>query len=532
MTFRITRRGFAAGAGAVALIAGGFGRDARAVSDNTTLRLIMRNDLRVLDPLWTTAYASRDHGYMIYDTLFALDSKLKPHPQMVGDYGISSDKLIYTFALRAGLKFHDGQPVLAADCIASLRRWMARDSLGQSLAAVIDTMTADGTKFTIKLKEPFPLLLNGLAKVSSLVPFIMPERIARTDKFKQITETIGSGPFKFVHDEFQPGHKAVYVKNADYIPRREPPSWASGGKIARVDRIEFLYMPEASTAAAALDDDEVDWWVAPPLDLVPVLAANPDIDVKKTDPLGSTTMLRFNQLQPPFDNVKMRQAVLAVADQTAFMTALAGDQKNWRLCPSFFTCGTPMSNEAGSSALTGKRDFDKAKRLVAEAGYNGEKVVVLDAVDTLTAHAHALVAFDLLKKLGLNAEIDSSDWGTLVIRRASKKPVDQGGWSIFGTGWTGIETLDPSADLPLATNGGTAWFGWPKDDQLEKLRAEWVKTDDGELRQDIAVKIQQRAFETLPYIPTGQWYPVTAYRKSVKGVIIGPALFLWNVEKG
>jgi peptide/nickel transport system substrate-binding protein len=213
------------------------------------------------------------------------------------------------------------------------------------------------------------------------------------------------------------------------------------------------------------------------------------------------------------------------------MSVLAGDPKNWNICPSFFTCGTPMANIAGSEALTGKRDFDKAKRLIAEAGYQGEKIVVLDAVDTPTAHAHGLVVFELLKKLGLNAELATSDWGSLVIRRASKKPVAEGGWSIFGTGWTGVETLDPSGNLPMAANGAAAWFGWPSDEKLEDLRTEWLKTADGEARQDIAVKIQQRAFETLPYIPTGQWSPVTAYRKNIKGVIIAPALFMWNVEK-
>ncbi len=315
------------------------------------------------------------------------------------------------------------------------------------------------------------------------------------------------------------------------MPRDEPPSWASGGKVVKVDRVEWLYVPEYSTAAAALADGEVDWWEAPTLDLVPLLAANPNITVERTDPLGSTTMLRFNQLYPPFDSVKMRQAVLAVTDQAEFMSALAGDPKNWGLCPSFFTCGAPMANTAGSEALTGKRDFDKAKKLIAEAGYKGEKIVVLDAVDTPTAHAHALVVFELLKKLGLNTELATSDWGTLVIRRASKKPVEEGGWSIFGTGWTGVETLDPSANLPLAANGGAAWFGWPSDDKLEELRTEWLKTVDSEARQEIAIKIQERAFETLPYIPTGQWSPVTAYRKNIKGVIIAPALFMWNVEK-
>src|SRR5438552_819305 len=227
----------------------------------------------------------------------------------------------------------------------------------------------------------------------------------------------------------------------------------------------------------------------------------------------------------------MRQAILAVTDQTEFMSALAGGTENWKLCPSFFTRGTLMANNAGAEALTGKRDFDRAKRLIAEARYKGEKIVVLDAVDTPTAHAHGLVVFELLKKLGLNAELATSDWGSLVIRRASKKPVEEGGWSIFGTGWTGIESLDPSSNLPLAANGGAAWFGWPSDERLEALRTEWLKTSDSEARQEIAVKIQERAFETLPYIPTGQWSPVTAYRKNLKGVIIAPALFMWNVEK-
>jgi len=531
MAHSMTRREFVMAASAAGVAALGLPSQTRA-DDAKTLRFIMRNDLRVLDPMWTTAYVTRNHGYMVFDTLFALDAKFQPQPQMVGDYSISADKLAYTFTLRDGLNFHDGQPVRAADCVASLKRWMARDSVGQTLARITGELSGgDGKTFSIRLKEPFPLLLAGLAKVSSLPSFIMPERLAKTDPYQQVTETIGSGPFKFITAEFQPGHKAVYLKNADYVPRAEPPSWASGGKVVKVDRVEWLYIPEYSTAATALADGEVDWWEAPNLDLVPMLAANPAVKVEKTDPLGSTTMLRFNHLQPPFNNVKMRQALLAVIDQTEFMSALAGDPANWNLCASFFTCGTPMASNAGTEALTGKRDFDKAKKLIAEAGYKGEKIVVLDAVDTPTAHSHGLVVFQLLQQLGLNAELASSDWGSLVIRRALKKPVEEGGWSIFGTGWTGVETLDPSADLPLATNGGAAWFGWPEDQTLEALRAEWLKTPDSEARQEIAVKIQVRAFETLPYIPTGQWSPVTAYRKNLEGVIIAPALFMWNVEK-
>ena len=531
MAHGMTRRQFAIAASATSLAAFGFGGRARG-ADLKTLRLIMRNDLRVLDPMWTTAYATRNHAYMVFDTLFALDSKFQPHPQMVGDYSISPDKLVYSFTLRDELKFHDGQPVRGADCVASLKRWMARDSLGQTLATVIDEMTgADDKNFTIRLKEPFPLLLAGLAKVSSLPPFVMPERLARTDPFQQVTETVGSGPFKFVSEEFQPGHKAVYVKNTDYVPRDEPPSWASGAKVVKVDRVEWLYIPEYSTAATALGDGEVDWWEDPPPDMWPIVAANPDITLAERDPLGGLGTLRFNHLQPPFDNVKMRQAVLAVADQADFMTAYAGDPQNWKRCPSFFTCGRPMASNAGAEALTGKRDFDLAKRLVTEAGYKGEKIVVLDAVDAANPHAHALVAADLLKRLGLNVEIAASDWGNLVIRRASKKPIAEGGWNVFGTGWVGADMLDPALNQALRSNGEAAWFGWPSDDKIETLRSQWIKASDSEARQEIAMAIQQRAFESVPYIPTGAWKTKTAYRKNLKDLVLGPAIFQWNVEK-
>jgi peptide/nickel transport system substrate-binding protein len=528
MAHGMTRREFAAGAAALA--AHGFG--ARAEDATKTLRFIAQADLRVLDPIWTTAYITRNHGYMVFDTLFALDAKFKPHPQMVGDYNISPDKLLYSFTLRDGLKFHDGQPVRGVDCVASLKRWMARDALGQTLATVIEEMTgADGRDFTIRLKEPFPLLIEGIAKVSSLAPFIMPERLAKTDPFQQVTEMVGSGPFKFVKEEFQPGHRVVYVKNADYVPRSEAPSWASGGKVVKVDRVEWLYMPDAMTKVAALVNGEADWWENPPTDVWPVLAASSDITLSQTDPLGSTRCLRFNHLHPPFNNAKMRQAILTVVDQADIMTADVGDPQYWKVCPSFFTCGTPMASDAGSTALTGKRDFDKARKLIAEAGYKGEKIVVLDAVDQPLIHAEALVAADLLKRLGLNVEVAASDWGTLVTRRASKKPIEEGGWSIFTTGWVGADTLDPSLNVMLRANGEGAWFGWPTDDGLEGLRTEWLKASDSETRQEIASKIQERAFEVVPYIPTGFWTPKTAYRKNLKGIVAGPAFFMWSAEK-
>jgi peptide/nickel transport system substrate-binding protein len=528
----LTRRDFAVAAGAAAAMTGyGFKANAQS-ADKKTLKFIAQSDLRVLDPIWTTAYITRNHGYMVFDTLFAIDDKFKPHPQMVGDYSISPDKLTYRFKLRDGLKFHDGQPVRGIDCTTSLKRWMARDALGQTMAvAIADMKGGDGKDFSIHLKQPFPLLINAIAKVSSLAPFIMPERLAKTDPFQQVTEMVGSGPFKFVKAEFEPGHKVVYLKNTDYVPRKEPASWASGGKVVKVDRVEWLVVPDATTKMAAMQAGEDDWWENPPADFWPVLAKNADLKLEPLDPLGGMGCLRFNQLWPPFDNVKMRQAVLMVANQADFMTAYVGDQKNWKLCPSFFTCGTPMSNTEGSAALSGKRDYAAAKKLVAEAGYKGEKIILLDAVDQPLIHAEALVATDEMRKIGLNVEVVASDWGTVVTRRAVKKAPAEGGWNMFETGWVGADLLDPSTNVMLRTNGGNAWFGWPKDDPLEELRTKWLHASDQEARQEIAAKIQQRAFEIVPYVPTGQFLTQTVMRKNITGYISAPAIFMWNVEK-
>jgi peptide/nickel transport system substrate-binding protein len=526
----MTRRDFAAAAGAAALGLHGFATKARAADQ--TLRFIPQTDVQVLDPIWTTAYVTRNHGYMVFDTLFAIDSKFQPHPQMVDKFEISSDKLHYSFALRDGLKFHDGQPVRGIDCTTSLKRWMARDALGQTLATVIAEMKGgDDKNFEIHLKEPFPLLIDGLAKVSSLAPFIMPERLAKTDPFQQVTEMVGSGPFKFVKEEHQPGNLVVYVKNSDYVPRSEPADWASGGKVVKVARVEWKVVPDVATKAGALQNGEVDWWENPPGDLWPVLAANKDIELASAA-IRSMGCLRFNWLYPPFDNVKMRQAVMMVTSQADIMTAFVGGKENWNVCAAFFTCGGPMASNAGSEALTGKRDYDRAKQLIKEAGYNGEKIVVLDAVDQPLIHAEVLVAVDAMKKLGLNIDYVASDWGTVVTRRASKKPPAEGGWNMFATGWTGPDLFDPSTNVMLRANGDQAWFGWPKDNQLESLRSEWLKATDLEERQTIAAKIQQRAFEVAPYVPTGQFEVKTAFRKNLKGqVLTSPALFMWNVEK-
>ncbi len=499
----------------------------------TTLRFIPQADLRSIDPIWTTAYVTRNFGYLVFDTLFALDKNFKPQPQMVDHWQVSDDKLTYRFTLRDGLKWHDGQPVRAVDCVASIERWAKRDPFGQKMMEAVATIKAtDDKSFTIALKAPFPLLLNALGKLSSNVPFMMPERLAKTDPFQQIPEAIGSGPFKFVKSEWVPGNKAVFVKNPDYLPRQEAPSFAAGGKIPKVDRVEWLYIPDPATAAAALNSGEADWYEQPPTDLLPVFAGNPDVVVATVDPLGNQGILRFNHVQPPFDNFKLREAVLNLVNQRDYMRAAAGDPRYWKTCVALFGCATPLATEAGAEALLHGPDPGQAKALIAASGYHGERIVLLDATDQPVVHAQALVTLAMLRQAGLNVELQALDWGTLITRRASKAPLAEGGWSIFHTWVAAPDLASPAVNAPLRANDGKAWFGWPNDPKLEALIDQWFKAPDATAQKALAAQIQTEAYHgDIPYVPTGQFVIPTAYRKSLSGIIIAPVVFFWNVEK-
>jgi peptide/nickel transport system substrate-binding protein len=503
-----------------------------ANAQQKVLKFIAQADLRILDPITTTAYITRNHGYMVYDTLFAMDEKFQIRPQMVDKYEVSKDQLTYTFTLRDRLKFHDGAAVRSADCIASIDRWAKRDALGQKLAEATESWRAVNDKtFQLKLKKPFPLVLDALGKPSSNVPFIMPERIAKTDAFKNIEDPTGSGPFKMIKAEWVPGNKVVYVKNTDYVPRKEPPSWASGGKVVKVDRVEWLYIPDSATAAAAMNAGEADWWEQMPPDLIPVLARNKNVIVKNIDPLGSMGMIRFNFLHPPFNNEKMRQALLYVVNQSDYVLGIAGDPKNGHPCFSYFTCGTPLASETAADPLKGQRNFDRARQLVKEAGYKGERVVIIDATDQPIVHAQSLLTLELLKKIGINAEIQAGDWGTLITRRTVKDPPEKGGWNIFHTWLVGPDMVNPAVNFPLRGTGDKAWFGWPTDSKIEELREAWFNASDSAASKKAADAVQRRAFEFVPFIPTGQFILPTAYRSNISGVIIAPVAFLWNVEK-
>ena len=308
----------------------------------------------------------------------------------MADWKVSDDKLTYTFTLRDGLKWHDGTPVTAEDCVASLKRWGSNDGMGQKLMDFTASIEAtDARTITLKLKEPYGLVLESIGKPSSLVPFMMPKRLAETPPGQQIKEQIGSGPFKFVKAEFQPGVKAVYEKNTDYVPRKEPPSWTSGGKVVKVDRVEWITMPDAQTAVNALQSGDIDFMENPSFDILPVLSANPDLKIETLNKLGYQTLGRMNFLYPPFDNVKVRRAALLAMNQKDVLDALVGNPEYYRICGAVFVCGTPLATDVGAESLVKGNGMAEAKKLLAESGYDGTPVVLMAPGDVVDAEGAA-----------------------------------------------------------------------------------------------------------------------------------------------
>ncbi|MCC7271370.1 MAG: ABC transporter substrate-binding protein [Alphaproteobacteria bacterium] len=497
----------------------------------TTLKAVVHADLKILDPVWTTAFITNRHGYLIYDNLFGLNSKFEPQPQMVDKWTVSADKLTYTFTLRPGMKWHDGMPVTAADCVASLLRSWKREPMGQRLASFVASLdVVDASTFRLTLKEAYGLVLETLGKAATPA-FMMPERIAKTDAMTQITEYVGSGPFIFVKDEWRPGNKVVYRKFADYVPRKEKADYLSGGKVAKVDRLEWLYIPDHNTALSALQAGEIDYYEAPPLDFVAVLEKNPKLQVIDIDPLGTQGVLRPNHLYPPFNNPKARQALLHIVKQEDYMRAVVGNPRLYRkFCGAYFMCGSDNESDVGAEPLR-KQDFAKAKQLLKEAGYNGEKIVVMQPTDRAQYNAATMVTIQNLRKAGVNVDVQAMDWSTLLSRRAKKDPPYEGGYHIFHTTQGGPDTAMPVANTWFNSRCEKANPGWACDLELDKLVEEWSRESDRTKRKAILERIQKRAYESVPYVIYGQYTQPIAVRANVKGVLKAGIPIYWNIEK-
>jgi len=521
---RATLMGGLAGLAALALVA------APATAEST-LKIVMHSDLKIVDPIWASVQIARSHGYLIYDTLFALDADLKPRPQMVERHDVSADGLTYTFTLRDGLAWHDGAPVTAEDCVTSLKRWGGRDSIGQRLMANTASLEAiDARSFRLVLNAPYGLVLESLAKPGGIVPFMMPKRVAETPFSQQIKETVGSGPFLFKGEEWRPGAKVVYGRNGSYRPRAEPPSLLSGGKVAKLDRVEWIAMPDPQTALSALSAGEVDANEALAHDLLPLVESDKNLVVTRGRYPNQYT-LRPNWLHQPFNAAAVREAVGYALEQTEFLQAAVGNPAYYRTCKTYFVCGTTYATEAGTEGRL-QGDAAKARAMLQAAGYQGTPVIMLQATDVSSTANLAPVAKAQLERAGFKVEIMAMDWQTHVARALRRDPPAQGGWNIILSSWGMLDVADPISSLFLTASCDKASAGWPCDEGLETLRATFAREPDAEKRKPIAAQIQARALSLGTHFPLGEWYSLSVHSKKVSGWISPPGgTVFWNVER-
>jgi peptide/nickel transport system substrate-binding protein len=497
------------------------------------LRFVPQANLTSLDPIWTTAAVTENHGWHIFDTLYGMTDDLRVQPQMAEGHTVSDDGRTWTIRLREGLRFHDGEPVRAQDCAPSLARWARRDTFGQSLGAVVDAWeAADDRTIRIRLKSRFPLLLQALAKPAAVVPFMMPERMARTDPFQQNTEMVGSGPYRFLRDEFVSGSRVAYARFDGYVPRQEAASRTAGGKVANFDRVEWTIMPDSATAAAALQAGEIDWWEQINADLAPRLRRARGVEVAVLNTLGYIGVCRFNALHPPFNNPAIRRALLGAITQEDFLRGVTGnDPAAFRQCLSMWPCGTTYESTTGNTAMQGPRNLDAVRAAIRAAGYNGERVVIINPTDFPTIGPFGQVMADLLRRLGMNVDLVETDWGSVVQRRASREPPERGGWSIFHTWWPGVSIINPAVNATLRGQGERGWFGWYENPRVEEAAAQWLLAETEAEQKRLAEVIQRESFENAPILPLGQFFISTAYRTGLSGFVQGSGAYPWNIRR-
>ncbi|HEX2889491.1 ABC transporter substrate-binding protein [Vineibacter terrae] len=531
MVTRLSRRAMTLGLASAALPVSLCFAPAAARAAGRTLKVAVHSPLRILDPTITVARITQMHGYMVYDTLFGLDAGGVPKPQMVDAWTVSPDGMAYTFRLRTGLRFHDGAPVTASDAVASLERWGKRDALGQLLLAAGRLSVIDAGSFQLALSQPFGFVLEALAKPGTSAAFVMPARVASGSLDTPIQDATGSGPYIFKRDEWVPGSKAVYVRNPDWAPRSEPSSAMAGAKVPRVERVEWVSLPDANVATSALRAGEIDYYEYPPMDLVPVLEKTPGVNLVRIDPLGARAWIRPNHLYPPFDNPKARQALLHVVDQAQYMRALGVPKGYYRdYCGAIFLCGGAWETDAGSAPFA-KPDLEKARQLFKEGGYDGRKVVMYHPTDLPDIDIPTKLTAQRLRKIGVAVELVPMDWGTFLGRAFKRDAPEAGGWNLYHSLDFGFNVGTPSTDVSLAASCERARPGWPCDEAMERLRAAWVAQTDAQKRRELVRQIQERFYEIVPFVPWGQFVRPIAVRSNI--VDIGTTLVpvFWNLDK-
>ncbi len=517
----------AAGASLAALAAPRIGR-----AEKTNKLVFAGGDLSLLDPVATGFRPTRNHAYLVFDTLYGVDTNWAAQPQMVEGHQIEEDGLTWTLTLRDGLRFHDKEPVLARDVVASIRRFAARISFAYALMAATEELSApDDRTVRFRLKRPFPHLPEALAGPGGVVPAIMPERLAATSPFKPVAEIVGSGPYRFLADEHIMGARAAYERFLLYQPRAVGPvGFTAGPKVAHFDRVEWLTL-DAFSAMAALRAGEIDWWENPPRDLTEAISHDPAITMisQYATAMG---LLRFNHVHPPFNNAGVRQALLGAVDQAEAMTAVAGtDHAFWHDGIGLFGAGTPLANDAGIEILRAPRDYEAVRQALARSGYDGEKIVVLAPTDGVI-RALSLVGADQLRRAGMNVDLQEMELGNVIRRWLNQAAPDKGGWNAFFFLFDRSNpNTNPYGNMWIRADGLAGFDGWPTSPRIEALRAAWLDAGGLDQQRRICAELQMQLWQDVPYTPMGEYWQATAYRKDLLDMQPGCFAVFYGVRR-
>ena len=526
---RIGRRPMLKGAGALAtLSAPAIAADER----QRVLRFIPQIDLAFLDPHFSMTNITRNHGGLVFDQLYGTDAAFKAHPQMAEGHTVEDDGKRWRIRLRDGLKWHDGTPVLARDCVASLRRWGGRDVLGREVLAISDEISApDDRTIQFRLKHRFPLLPEALGKPGAYMPAMMPERLAMTDPFKQIPEVIGSGPFRYVAAERLQGVRNVYAKFEGYVPRPQgTPDRGAGPKIVHFERVEWTTMPDVATAFSALQKGEQDWWEYAGQDLVPLIKRDRNLRTAVLETEGNFLFVRFNHLQPPFNRPEMRRVILRAIQQEDFVAAVGGsDAALQRPGSGFYPPGLPDASDAGMETIRPRFTHEQARAALAAAGYRGEKIIQISPGDYPNVKAASEVLGDLLKKIGINLDYVSMDWAGMTQRVLKKDNPEAGGFHLHMLNVPCLSVASPLVNSRLRGVGAEE-SGWYSGERYESLRAQSLQTEDPAERHRLAEELQRECIATVPQAPCGVTLQPSAWRADLEGVLPGVAKF-WNVRR-
>ncbi len=493
-----------------------------------TLTAVLEAEIVTLDPHFSPAYITRTFGYMVFDTLFAMDREGQVRPQMVERWTTSEDGLTWRFTLRDGLAWHDGTPVTAADCVASLRRWGTRSALGGRLMAATASLDAvDAKTFILVLKAPYGLVLDTLGTTSSPSPFMMPERLARTPGTERITEIVGSGPFVYSRAEHRTGDRMLLRKNAAYRPRPEPGSGLAGGKVVKIEALDLRVVPDGATATAAMQSGEIDYIQYAPFDLLSVLERDRRVRLVNFTGLDQFTgHYRLNAASGPFADAEIRRVLLQLVDQGEVMAGFGLSDRYARTCLAFFICDSPYENEAGTAPLRAP-SIDTAREALKKTRYAGEPVVVLVANDLEAAKVSSEILADRMRRAGFTVDVQVMDWASVLARRTRRE-----GWSVFGVHALGVDLQSPLTNSVIAFNCTEALTGgFHCERPLVPLFDAFAAAPTLAERQRIAAQIQEIVYDRAMSVPWGQFAQPAAPRAQLRNLIPSAIPLFWSVEK-